>query len=127
METIEVVQDEEVLLTVAKAYGFRNIQNMVQKLKRGKCDFDYVEVMACPSGCANGGGQIRSKTVEGRSSVLESVIEEYNSLQPVAELEDSIKTVKEEWQKLNSDWESWLFTDFHVVDKNVLQNHHLNW
>ncbi|XP_076164600.1 putative cytosolic Fe-S cluster assembly factor GH10760 isoform X2 [Ptiloglossa arizonensis] len=47
------------LLTFAIVNGFRNIQNLVQKLKRGKCPYDYVEVMACPCGCLNGGAQIR--------------------------------------------------------------------
>lgn len=34
--------------------------------------YDYVEVMACPSGCVNGGGQIRppSDTVDGTSAVV---------------------------------------------------------
>lgn len=39
-----------ILLHFAAAYGFRNIQNLVQKLKRGRCPYHYVEVMACPSG-----------------------------------------------------------------------------
>lgn len=43
-------KDGETLLTFAIANGFRNIQNLVQKLKRGKCPYDYVEVMACPCG-----------------------------------------------------------------------------
>ena len=43
----------------AIANGFRNIQNLVQKLKRGKSTYHYIEVMACPSGCLNGGAQIR--------------------------------------------------------------------
>lgn len=46
-------------LTFAIANGFRNIQNLVQKLKRNKCTYDYVEVMACPCGCLNGGAQIK--------------------------------------------------------------------
>jgi iron only hydrogenase large subunit-like protein len=50
-----------VLLRFAAAYGFRNIQNVMRKLKRGKCPYDYVEIMACPSGCLNGGGQIRGE------------------------------------------------------------------
>ena len=28
-------------------------------MKTGKCNYDYVEIMACPSGMLNGGGQIR--------------------------------------------------------------------
>lgn len=39
-----------VLLCFASTYGFRNIQNLVQKLKRGKSPYHFVEVMACPSG-----------------------------------------------------------------------------
>ncbi|XP_050663755.1 probable cytosolic Fe-S cluster assembly factor GI11683 [Leptidea sinapis] len=57
----EVTLEREgtVLLRFAIANGFRNIQNLVQKLKRGKSPYHYVEVMACPSGCLNGGAQVR--------------------------------------------------------------------
>lgn len=40
----------QILLRFAIANGFRNIQNLVQKLKRGKSTYHFVEVMACPSG-----------------------------------------------------------------------------
>lgn len=43
-------KDGQVLLRFAIANGFRNIQNLVQKLKRGKSAYHFVEVMACPSG-----------------------------------------------------------------------------
>ncbi|KAM3581024.1 Cytosolic Fe-S cluster assembly factor nar1, variant 2 [Umbelopsis sp. WA50703] len=46
------------LLRFASAYGFRNIQNVVRKVKNNKCAYHFVEVMACPGGCINGGGQI---------------------------------------------------------------------
>jgi iron only hydrogenase large subunit-like protein len=48
----EVILEEngEILLRFAIANGFKNIQNLVQKLKRGKSNYHYVEVMACPSG-----------------------------------------------------------------------------
>jgi iron only hydrogenase large subunit-like protein len=62
-------ENGKVKLRMARCYGFRNIQNLVRKLegkggkvlkKKGKEDpgWDYVEVMACPSGCVNGGGQL---------------------------------------------------------------------
>ncbi|KAK2732430.1 Cytosolic Fe-S cluster assembly factor nar1 [Myotisia sp. PD_48] len=85
------------ILKAARYYGFRNIQNLVRKLKPARasrlpglkpgnagsavnranidssrstlqtrpssgvapCEYAYVEVMACPGGCTNGGGQIR--------------------------------------------------------------------
>ena len=47
------------LLRFARATGFRSIQTVVAKLKRaGPPPWDYVEVMACPSGCVNGGGMV---------------------------------------------------------------------
>lgn len=38
------------VLKFAIVNGFRNIQNFVQKLKRKKCEYHYIEVMACPTG-----------------------------------------------------------------------------
>ncbi|XP_037957929.1 probable cytosolic Fe-S cluster assembly factor GJ13047 [Teleopsis dalmanni] len=56
---VTLEQDGKCVLRFAIANGFRNIQNLVQKLKRGKIAYHFVEVMACPSGCINGGAQIR--------------------------------------------------------------------
>jgi iron only hydrogenase large subunit-like protein len=49
------------VMKFALAYGFRNIQNIVRNIKRKKCVYDYAEIMACPGGCLNGGGQIKPK------------------------------------------------------------------
>lgn len=80
---ISTLTDPRSGLKFAKVYGFRNIQSLMLKLKRGKCDFDFVEVMACPAGCLNGGGQVRSagKAVEtpeemrGRVSAVEECLQ----------------------------------------------------
>jgi iron only hydrogenase large subunit-like protein len=51
-------KDVRLRYAVATAYGFRNIQNIVRRLKAtGDCTWNFVEVMACPGGCGNGGGQ----------------------------------------------------------------------
>ena len=48
--------DGKVELRFLRAHGFRNIQNVVQKLKRKmKFNYDFVEIMACPSGKCWGG------------------------------------------------------------------------
>ncbi|KAK3987067.1 iron hydrogenase [Cladorrhinum sp. PSN332] len=72
----------QTVFKAARYYGFRNIQNLVRKLKPARpsrmpggkpfggarkptggksasLDYAYVEVMACPGGCTNGGGQIK--------------------------------------------------------------------
>jgi len=80
----------KVVFKGAKCFGFRNLQNVVRKVgksqgvrtgsgaagklagrrrmtkeigleERGK-GYDYVEVMACPGGCVNGGGQLKPRT-----------------------------------------------------------------
>lgn len=54
----------------AAAYGFRNIQNVVRKIKMGTCAYHFVEVMACPRACINGGGQVKPpKDVTGEEWV----------------------------------------------------------
>jgi iron only hydrogenase large subunit-like protein len=87
---------EEILFKAARFYGFRNIQNLVRRLKPkgqskllaaaaargagarkpglasangwsgsgGASEYAYVEVMACPGGCTNGGGQVKVSEVE---------------------------------------------------------------
>lgn len=71
----------EPIFKAARYYGFRNIQNLVRRLKPARpsrmpggkpfgsarrpagktatLEHSYVEVMACPGGCTNGGGQIK--------------------------------------------------------------------
>lgn len=80
--------DGEVVLRFALAYGFRNIQNLVQKLKRGKSPYHYVEVMACPSGCLNGGAQIRPDGATSSKELVAQLEEAYMSLPNVQALDD---------------------------------------
>ncbi|KAF3930443.1 hypothetical protein ABW20_dc0104938 [Dactylellina cionopaga] len=91
---------ESEILKMARYYGFRNIQNLVRKLKPAKLkmlpgaarkvvskstrtpvhragassssEYCYVEVMACPGGCTNGGGQLKPDD----PLILESVARE---------------------------------------------------
>ena len=68
-------KDGKTLLKFAIANGFRNIQNLVQKLKRKRCDYDFVEVLACPSGCVNGGAQLRHSEVVLKHFWLLAILE----------------------------------------------------
>ncbi|KAM6471772.1 nuclear prelamin A recognition factor isoform 3-T5 [Liasis olivaceus] len=47
-QEVTLEKDGETVLRFAAAYGFRNIQNMILKLKKGKCSYHFVEVLACP-------------------------------------------------------------------------------
>lgn len=42
---------------VAVASGLGNARALIEDIKSGKKDYTFVEIMACPGGCINGGGQ----------------------------------------------------------------------
>lgn len=54
--------EKTVLLSFSIINGFRNVQNLVSRLKRRTCTYNYIEVSACPKGCLNGGAQLRNST-----------------------------------------------------------------
>ncbi|MBQ0102109.1 MAG: iron hydrogenase small subunit, partial [Firmicutes bacterium] len=41
----------------AVASGLTNARKICEDILSGKADYDFVEIMACPGGCAGGGGQ----------------------------------------------------------------------
>ena len=43
---------------VAVASGLANAKALLKKVKAGEANYDFIEIMACPGGCVNGGGQI---------------------------------------------------------------------
>eukprot|EP00736_Rhodelphis_marinus_P009892 Rmarinus@m.19897 len=79
-ETKLLAEDGTVLLHFAQAYGFRNIQSLIRKIKLKRCQIHFVEIMACPGGCLNGGGQIRPQENETAKNVLQSVDQSYHSV-----------------------------------------------
>ncbi|XP_026550111.1 cytosolic Fe-S cluster assembly factor narfl-like [Notechis scutatus] len=118
-QEVTLEKDGQTLLHFALAYGFRNIQNFVQKLKRGKLPYHYVEVMACPSGCLNGGGQIRA---EGESSkdLLHRVEGLYETAQPEdPETNETISDLYDQWLggPTSQQAQSRLHTQYHAVEK----------
>eukprot|EP00045_Choanoeca_perplexa_P014354 m.168411 g.168411 ORF g.168411 m.168411 type:complete len:473 (-) comp16651_c0_seq2:1837-3255(-) len=63
----DLTNDQIGKLSFALANGFKSIQNIVRRIKRRKCPYDYVEIMACPRGCNNGGGQLKAETTAASS------------------------------------------------------------
>lgn len=46
-----------VKINVAVASGLANARKVIESIKSGEKDYQFVEIMACPGGCINGGGQ----------------------------------------------------------------------
>ncbi|XP_047021575.1 probable cytosolic Fe-S cluster assembly factor GL21135 [Helicoverpa zea] len=118
---VTLEKDGKEVLRFAVANGFRNIQNLVQKLKRGKSPYHYVEVMACPSGCLNGGAQVRPVTGESGRELVAQLEAMYSTL-PLATPADN-RLVR----RLYADWldgrdsdkaRAVLHTAYHAIDKS---------
>ena len=44
-------------INVAVVHSLSNAKAVLEKIEKGKCKYDFIEVMACPLGCINGAGQ----------------------------------------------------------------------
>uniref|UniRef100_A0AAF6YK00 Cytosolic iron-sulfur assembly component 3 n=2 Tax=Bos TaxID=9903 RepID=A0AAF6YK00_BOVIN len=119
LQEVILEREGQVLLHFAAAYGFRNIQNLVQKLKRGRCPYHYVEVMACPAGCLNGGGQLKAPDMPGKE-LLQQVERLYGLVRTEApEDAPGIQELYERWlQGAGSERAGRLLhTSYHAVEK----------
>ncbi len=68
------VNIDGVTLKVAVCYEMRNAQLLLEQVKDGTCEYDFIEVMSCPGGCVGGAGQpaLNIANLEDRIRALES-------------------------------------------------------
>lgn len=58
------VQIGDLEVGVAVVSGLKNAENLLQEIRNGRKDLHFIEIMACPGGCINGGGQPIGTTEE---------------------------------------------------------------
>ena len=88
-----------VKVKVAVASGLANAKELLEKVKSGEVDVQFIEIMACPGGCVNGGGQVIVKAdvrnfVDIRAERAKALygLDEANKIRKSHETED-IKSV----------------------------------
>nr|MDE5619240.1 iron hydrogenase small subunit [Ruminococcus sp.] len=54
-EAVYKVGDMDVKVAVAS--GLKNAKELLEKVQKGEADYQFIEIMGCPGGCVNGGGQ----------------------------------------------------------------------
>ena len=69
-------------LNIAVIFGLTNIEKVLKEIKDNKEHFDFIEVMACPSGCIGGAGntlpninkleEVRAKRIEVLNKIDEN-------------------------------------------------------
>ena len=74
---IAEVEIDGIELKVAVASGLKNARKLLEDVRANRADYDIIEIMACPGGCIDGGGQpyhhgdmsVIAERMEGISSV----------------------------------------------------------
>ena len=57
-------------IKVVAASGLKNARTILEEIKQGKADYQFIEIMACPGGCIMGGGQpIKSSKIRSEVDV----------------------------------------------------------
>jgi len=116
--------DGKVVLRFAIANGFRNIQNIVRNIKNKKCNYHFVEVMACPHGCLNGGGQVKPKPGESSKDVVNRLDQLYHISQEERnpELNPIVKNLYSNWlgNENSENAKHFLHTQYHNREKEAI-------
>ncbi|XP_044460706.1 protein NAR1-like [Mangifera indica] len=118
------------VLKSALCYGFQNLQNIVRKVKMRKCDYHFVEVMACPAGCLNGGGQVKPNPGQPPKELIQSLETIYMENVLVADpfKNPLVKSLYDEWleQPGSEKAKRHMHTEYHPVVKSITAQLH-NW
>lgn len=69
-QEVTLERDGETLLQFAAIYGFRNIQTLVHRMRKGRVPYQLVEVLSCPGGEAQSLRLLRSRCLQVVLSVL---------------------------------------------------------
>ncbi|OFX83219.1 MAG: ferredoxin [Bacteroidetes bacterium GWF2_33_16] len=67
------IQIGDLNLGIAVVSGLKNAKNLLEEIRNGRKDLHYIEIMACPGGCINGGGQpfcSDEKVMKGRAKAV---------------------------------------------------------
>src|SRR5690554_2546158 len=85
---------------VAVAHGLGNAKQLMDLIKEGKADYQFIEIMCCPGGCIGGGGQPIPTTNEIRQKRIDAIYQADSGL-PMRKSHDNpaIQTLYKEFLK----------------------------
>lgn len=98
-QEVSLERDGETLLQFAAVYGFRNIQTLVHRMRKGRIPYQLVEVLSCPGGCVSGRGQAEIEAGGRVDKALVQQMEEAYSSLPVRlpETNPVLHTLYQDW------------------------------
>lgn len=116
-------ESQEMLYRFIFCYGFKNMQNLLRRIK-GQNDIPtFIEIMACPSGCLNGGGQLttnETSTRIGSREFLKKIETAYYSLPTINPQIDCYIQLLEEWFEKDflqsEEFQKCMYTSYHPIE-----------
>lgn len=100
-------------LNLAIVHGLANAQKVLDSIKDGTKNYHFVEIMACPGGCVNGGGQI---LVDYNKTPVEEVIKKRSHAIYKADGDCKFKT-SDENQTIKNIYSELLKNDHKLIHK----------
>ncbi|KAM4716088.1 LOW QUALITY PROTEIN: nuclear prelamin A recognition factor [Anableps anableps] len=130
-QEVTLERDGETLLQFAAIYGFRNIQTLVHRMRKGRVPYQLVEVLSCPGGCLSGRGQAESEAGGRVDKALVHQMEEVYSSLPVRlpELNPILNTLYQDWLQGQDSAQAskLLHAEFRGQSQNHTQPPHMEW
>ncbi|XP_049420235.1 nuclear prelamin A recognition factor [Epinephelus fuscoguttatus] len=130
-QEVTLERDGETLLQFAAIYGFRNIQTLVHRMRKGRVPYQLVEVLSCPGGCLSGRGQAESVTVGRVDKVLVQQMEEAYSSLPIRlpEFSSTLHTLYQDWLQGHDSPQAsaLLHTQYRSQSQTHTQPPHMQW
>lgn len=102
---------------MAVASGLKNARALLDRIASGKKKYHFVEIMACPGGCLNGGGQPTTFDVEALKRRLKKIyrIDADHKMRRSHENPSILELYKDFLDKPNSEVaHKYLHTHYHV-------------
>jgi len=100
--------------------GLKNVKSILDDIRNKKTDFHFLEILTCPDGCINGGGQplgCSEKDIKARSKTIYN-IDDKETIN-VAEDNEKLKDIYKEYFNENKNSKKILYT--HYSKREVMQ------
>ena len=110
-------------IKVVAASGLANAQKIMEEIKSGKADYQFVEIMACPGGCVMGGGQpIKSSKIRSEVDVRKLRAESLYSIDEKSTIRKShenpaVKKIYEEYLEEPGSYRAHKLLHTHYVER----------
>ncbi len=111
-------------IKVVAASGLANAQKIMEEIKSGKADYQFVEIMACPGGCIMGGGQpIKSSKIRREVDVQKLRADALYSIDEKSVIRKShenpvVKKIYEEYLEVPGSYRAHKLLHTHYIERS---------